>query len=208
MFNYIKKILHSNSGATAIEYGLAATLISAVSITVLTTTGSNINSNFECVSKNLSSGICENSDRLVGTTSAQGWTGDIPVRAGETYEITFPNNMQYTLWDDGREWFNPDEGYANFQLLGIGTVITETKLSDMGVQFIDSDRQTRGQYLARASSFDNIAFHENGKLTITAQSDGYMNIGIHDSNAIDNWITYDGGITKTRDLQYTITRTN
>jgi len=47
------RFVKDQSGATAIEYGLIAALISVVSITVLTTVGSNLNTKFTSVSNAL-----------------------------------------------------------------------------------------------------------------------------------------------------------
>jgi pilus assembly protein Flp/PilA len=43
------RMLKDESGATAIEYGLIAALISVVIITVLTTIGTSLNTKFEAV---------------------------------------------------------------------------------------------------------------------------------------------------------------
>jgi pilus assembly protein Flp/PilA len=43
---YVKNFWNNESGATAIEYGLIAALISVVIITVLTTVGTNLNTVF------------------------------------------------------------------------------------------------------------------------------------------------------------------
>ena len=49
----LKKFLADESGATAIEYGLIAALISVVIIGVLTTVGSNLNTKFGSVATSL-----------------------------------------------------------------------------------------------------------------------------------------------------------
>jgi pilus assembly protein Flp/PilA len=49
-----KSFLRDESGATAIEYGLIAALISIVAITTLTTTGTRLNAKFTRVSNALS----------------------------------------------------------------------------------------------------------------------------------------------------------
>jgi pilus assembly protein Flp/PilA len=46
----LKKFLRDESGATAIEYGLIAALISVVIITAVTTVGLNLNTTFTSVS--------------------------------------------------------------------------------------------------------------------------------------------------------------
>lgn len=47
--NLIRQFLRDDSGATAIEYGLIAALISVVIITAVTTTGANLTNTFNKV---------------------------------------------------------------------------------------------------------------------------------------------------------------
>jgi len=49
----LSNFFHNESGATAIEYGLIAALISVVCITVLTSTGTKLNTKFGKVSNAL-----------------------------------------------------------------------------------------------------------------------------------------------------------
>jgi len=49
----IRKFLKDESGATAIEYGLIAALISVVCISVWKAVGSNLNTTFTSISNNL-----------------------------------------------------------------------------------------------------------------------------------------------------------
>ena len=49
MVPLFKKFIADDSGATAIEYGLIAALISVVIITALTTVGSNLNTKFTSI---------------------------------------------------------------------------------------------------------------------------------------------------------------
>lgn len=51
----IKKLFRNEEGATAIEYGLIAALISVVIITAVTTLGGNLNNTFTSVSNGLGS---------------------------------------------------------------------------------------------------------------------------------------------------------
>lgn len=53
--NIIKRFAKDESGATAIEYGLIAGLISVVIIGVLTTLGTNLNSKFNKIATGLGS---------------------------------------------------------------------------------------------------------------------------------------------------------
>jgi len=51
----IRKLVHDENGATAIEYGLIAALIAVVIITVLKTVGTDLSSVFNNVATNLNS---------------------------------------------------------------------------------------------------------------------------------------------------------
>ena len=53
MQNLIKRFINDESGATAIEYGLIAALISVVMVSVLVTLGPEIKSTFTDVQANL-----------------------------------------------------------------------------------------------------------------------------------------------------------
>lgn len=202
----IKSFLESHSGASAIEYGLVTAVIGVASVTAISSTGGNLSQTLDCLSKSISSELCVGGQQSSQTTSSQGWEGDFAVTAGETYEISFPEGMQFTVWDNGRIWYDPDEGYDAMDFLGIGAVITDTPFSELDTKYITSDAYGHKTDAQGQSDFDNIAFFEDGKLQITAESDGYLSVGIHDWNAHDNWVSYDGGVTKTRDMNYTITR--
>ena len=52
--NILSRFAKDESGATAIEYGLIAGLISVVILTVLTTLGSNLNKKFSSIANSLS----------------------------------------------------------------------------------------------------------------------------------------------------------
>jgi pilus assembly protein Flp/PilA len=53
MFLCLKKFVRDESGATAIEYGLIASLIAVVIIAAVTTVGNKLNTTFTEVSNNL-----------------------------------------------------------------------------------------------------------------------------------------------------------
>ena len=53
MKKLVTRFAKDESGATAIEYGLIAALISVVIITVLTTLGGNLNDKFDAIATNL-----------------------------------------------------------------------------------------------------------------------------------------------------------
>ena len=202
----LKKFLSSRSGATAIEYGVITALIGMSSVAAVSVTGGNIAQTLDCISSNIGGNLCVGDQENGQVSSSQGWGGDFSVQAGETYDISFPEDMQFTVWNNGRRWYDPDEGYSRMNFLGIGAVITDTPFSELDTKYITSDRYGHKKDAQGQSDFDNIAFFEDGKLQITAKNDGYLSVGIHDWNAHDNWVSYDGGVTKTRDMNYTITR--
>ncbi|HZK91244.1 MAG TPA: Flp family type IVb pilin [Stellaceae bacterium] len=53
MFDLLKRLLHDESAATAIEYGLIAALISIAAVSVMTTVGKNLSTTFNTVSTKL-----------------------------------------------------------------------------------------------------------------------------------------------------------
>jgi len=53
MRNLIDRLIHDDGGATAIEYGLIAALISVVIVTAVTAVGSNLKSVFSSVAASL-----------------------------------------------------------------------------------------------------------------------------------------------------------
>jgi pilus assembly protein Flp/PilA len=55
MVSVITSFIRDETGATAIEYGLIASLIAVVIITALTTVGTNLNATFGTVSNSLGS---------------------------------------------------------------------------------------------------------------------------------------------------------
>ena len=57
MHPWLKKIIVDEAGATAIEYGLIAALISVAAITALTAMGGSLNTMFSTVSTALNSAI-------------------------------------------------------------------------------------------------------------------------------------------------------
>jgi len=62
MFGNLKSLLKDESGATAIEYGLIAALVSVAAISALTAMGSSLDSLFTTVSNTL-----EDANASVGT---------------------------------------------------------------------------------------------------------------------------------------------
>ena len=53
MYSAIKNFLQDEAGATAIEYGLIAALVSVAAVTALTDVGSSLSAMFETVSSEL-----------------------------------------------------------------------------------------------------------------------------------------------------------
>ncbi len=61
MFGNIKTLLKDESGATAIEYGLIAALVSVAAIGALTAMGSSLNNMFTTVSNKLGDAVNQSS---------------------------------------------------------------------------------------------------------------------------------------------------
>ena len=57
MFNLTENFIHDESGATAIEYGLIAALVSVAAVTALTSVGSSLNNLFASVSSTLDAAV-------------------------------------------------------------------------------------------------------------------------------------------------------
>lgn len=57
MVNFIGKVLKDESGATAIEYGLIAALVSVAAIAALTAMGSSLETLFNTVSDELTNAV-------------------------------------------------------------------------------------------------------------------------------------------------------
>jgi len=53
LLNQLKAFIHDDSGATAIEYGLIAALVSVAAIGALTTMGNTLNTLFSSVSNSM-----------------------------------------------------------------------------------------------------------------------------------------------------------
>jgi pilus assembly protein Flp/PilA len=53
MFGSLMRLLHDESGATAIEYGLIAALIAVAAVSVMTTVGHNLSTTFNTVATKL-----------------------------------------------------------------------------------------------------------------------------------------------------------
>jgi pilus assembly protein Flp/PilA len=53
MSSFLKTLWKSDTGATAIEYGLIAALIAVAAVSVITTVGHNLSTTFNCVATKL-----------------------------------------------------------------------------------------------------------------------------------------------------------
>jgi pilus assembly protein Flp/PilA len=53
MLNFLGRLMRSETGVTAIEYALIASLISVAAVTVITTVGHNLSTTFNTVSTKL-----------------------------------------------------------------------------------------------------------------------------------------------------------
>lgn len=76
MLKSLKNLINDESGATAIEYGLIAALVSVAAITALTTMGDSLNTIFGVVSDNLTTAANQASGgSTTSTTSSTSSTG-------------------------------------------------------------------------------------------------------------------------------------
>ena len=57
MYNFFKEFVKDDSGATAIEYGLIAALVSVAAVTALTSVGSSLDNMFSNVSSTLDDAV-------------------------------------------------------------------------------------------------------------------------------------------------------
>ena len=57
MYSIIKSFVHDESGATAIEYGLIAALVSVAAVGALTTVGTELSNMFNKVSSDLKNAV-------------------------------------------------------------------------------------------------------------------------------------------------------
>lgn len=57
MYSFIKDFANDDSGATAIEYGLIAALVSVAAVTALTSVGSSLDNMFGTVSSTLDAAV-------------------------------------------------------------------------------------------------------------------------------------------------------
>ena len=57
MYSIIKDFAHDDSGATAIEYGLIAALVSVAAVTALTNVGTSLDGMFSSVSSTLDAAV-------------------------------------------------------------------------------------------------------------------------------------------------------
>jgi pilus assembly protein Flp/PilA len=192
----LNKLLSDKKGVTAIEYAMIACLVGISIIASLKVLGNTIQEQYECVASAITgSGSCGGGasfpSESVSHDVSKGWfTSDIEVKAGETYEIKFPENFQFTLWNNSPTWYNPDQNFYTFSA-GIAAVVSSNKMN--------------GKFVSDLSNHEAYTF-KDGKITVTAQQDGYLNVGIVDTNAADNWTTTNGGATQSRDMSMIITR--
>lgn len=198
--------MSDKKGVTAIEYAMIASLVGISIIASLKAFGDTLREKYECIASAISgSGACGGGDSGDSDTSfssesvshniTKGWfTSEIKVKAGETYEITLPENSKITYWNgsNGGQWFDPVDRFA--------ATITSSSLSTPFISNSGKENSTK------FNSFDNSAVLKDGKVTITAQQDGFLSTGILDVNGQDNWVTTDGGNTVSQNLDLTITR--
>lgn len=188
----IKEFLNNNKAASAIEYGLIAALIATSTIVFLEAIGVNLGQKFDCLAGYISGEGCAVSTVDTNIDVRTGWNSVQEVKAGETYEITFPENLQFTYWNDARRWYDIDDGLPRLGNIGFGATISDTEIS--------------GRNIGDANSFDNFFAAENGKVSFTAEKDGFLTVGILDPGSRDNSVTTDGGVTRGTNLEFTVTQ--
>jgi Flp pilus assembly pilin Flp len=198
----LKKIFKNKSGVTAVEYGLISSLLGVAIIVPMRTTGFAIEETFECLVDAMSGSICK-SGGFNGDIE-KGWGTPYSVKAGRKYEITVPPGLQYSIWDDHRRWMNPDTNSEEHSLngvpVGLAAIINDEPLPKPHVSIGGIGGSDN------FNNYNNTAVFKNGKIEITAQKDGFLSVGLIDSNSFDNWTTTDGGATKSRGVPYTVTR--
>ncbi len=198
---HLKNLCTDVSGTTMIEYALVGTLASIAIVGGATATGISVADKLDCLARYFQEdgGMCVGDTQSSTHNVVDGWASKLEVKAGDTYELILPDNLQYTVWNDARTWFNANDGQAGRDR-GFGAIITEEPLT---TRFI-GHRATSDAVDYR--DFDNFYSAENNKITITATKNGYLNVGIVDINGYDNWVTTDGGVNRTREIPVSLTR--
>lgn len=195
----LKKYLFNRQGITAIEYSLAGSVISIGILGSMTQVRFALEDTYECISDSLAGSFC--SSTTSGGDASKGWGGNIPVRAGRTYEITVPPGFQYALWDnpESNAWLNPNPENTWEGNIGLAAVISDKQIDTPHIW-------NGGSGSSGFQNYNNRATFKDGKITITAEKDGFLNAGIIDIDSFNNWTTTDGGKTKSRDIPFTVTR--
>ena len=113
------------------------------------------------------------------------------------YELTFAKDLQFTIWDDARKWFYPNQ---NHQAYSTGIVAT---ISDIGSP---PNKSLYNGFISDLKTLNNYYMYKNGKITIIAPKDGLLHVGIVDINCNDNWVTTDGGRTRSKQFYMVLKR--
>lgn len=206
---YINKIFKAHHGATGVEYGAITGMIAFGMIVGVQNFGSGLNQSFCSNLYSLAEVIDDNSKNLYAgcprplaaniVVNGPFENSGIFLEAGQTIEITprgewlasqYRNNPN--RFDDPFNSANDFDASASQDLRRHSTMQQYHK-SIMGAQII-SDENAAYDTHYRHNPNQNMAIAQNGKITITAQQDGYLYMGIHDSYAADN--SYQGETPK------------
>jgi len=199
IFTIFKK---NQSGATAIEYGLVSSLIAISSIAAIKTTGDTLNQTFCNVGAALTTQFIPG----CRTTLAADVTVDGPfsdtgifLEAGQTVEITPEGNWTSSQYNNTTD--RQDDPFNSMNHIDASEILSNSdysstdssggtyRVSAFGARIISENGQDYDTNYRHDPSL-NMSLAQNGKVTITAENDGYLYIGIHDNYSEDN--TYVG----------------
>lgn len=202
MKNIVKIFKRNQSGATAIEYGAIAGIIALSSITAIATTGEGVNQTF-C---NVSYAITDQFIAGCRTTLASNVTVNGPfsdtgifLEAGQTVEITPDGDWTVSQYNNTTD--RQDDPFNSMNHLDSSQILSYSdynntdsngntyRVSAFGARIISESGQDYDTNYNHDPAL-NMSIAQNGKLTITAENDGYLYMGIHDNYAEDN--TYVG----------------
>ena len=184
MMNNIKKMLKNKSGVVTIEYALGLVLIGLVFIVGMTDFTKQAVKMFYCNSPdgdNENSEMCQDNSpdmasysKSLSMKNMQFNTG-ISVKAGEKYVITASNPAQkFSFYGDGmghdNDFYDPFNEHPSINMFA---TVSSTSLDGTTVGW--------GSHPGL-----NFSYAENGSIEITADQDGFLQIGMRDSWYGDN----------------------
>ena len=194
----ITQFINNISGATAIEYGLISSLIAVSSITAVTATSESVQQTFCDVSYAMTTQFipgCRVTLDADVTVAGPFADSGIFLEAGQTVEITPVGDWTVSQYRNTTD--RQDDPFNSMNHIDPTEVITKDsynakdskgknyRMSAFGARIMDESGQDYDTSYKHDSGL-NMAIAQNGKVTITAQSDGYLYMGIHDDYAADN----------------------